>query len=509
MEDLAAILKDHVVAVVQERSKYCSTAPFDPSDSFPEYDGPTGKEDNPAYRAIREVFRTLGCDRDHFGTSFWNPLGFLIRPGDTVVLKPNWVCHRNHGERYGLTDTDSLITHGSVLRAVLDYVCLALDGKGTIIIGDAPIQDTDWKSLLRIAGVAEIIKSIKDRFPGVTIEVHDFRLEHAYVRGGRIVAKSRHEPTPDAFCEVDLGDKSLLVPLMQGGNYAFGVANYPRTRMVRAHSLERNLYLFPREVVEADVLINLPKVKTHMKAGITCALKNLVGINSMKDYLPHFRFGSPKNGGDEYPDGNRLWEFKWWLAHKEWERDSGVIKFLLWFAARATGLGLRMLYRYPREYGSVAGGGWYGNDTLWRTILDINRAFFYYDREKGKVEPNPIRSVRYLALADGIVSGHKESPLSPTPLKTGWVLAGLNPVAMDTVVAALLGFDFHKIPQVKEAYNIKELPLALFQPEDIQVVGLPGIITIKDIYTKKAFVPAEPSMGWKGHVEYVLWGGGI
>jgi len=500
---METLLTERRVAVVRTEPEYPRLPPYDPSERFPEYEGPVARGDNPAYRGVREALHALGFDPHHYGTLSWNPLSEIIHPGDTVVVKPNWVCHRNHGERaYGLTDTDSLITHGSVLRAVLDYVCLALKGKGKVVIGDAPIQNTDWEALLQLAGAREILESVRDRFPGVAVEVRDFRLEHALVRGERIVAKSRREPHPDAFREVDLGERSLLVPLMREGHYAFGVANYPRTRMIRAHSPNRNLYLFPREVLEADVLINLPKVKTHMKAGITCALKNLIGINAMKDYLPHFRFGSPRRGGDEYPDGNWLWDFRWWLAHKEWERDSGVIKLLLWIAERAAGLGLQVLYRYPRGYGSVAGGGWYGNDTLWRTILDINRAFFYYDRGKGRVEPNPLRSIRYLAIADGVISGHREGPLSPTPLKTGWIIASMNPVAMDTVVAALFGFDFKKIPQVREAYNIKELPLTSFQPEDIQVVGLPGITSIKDIYTKKAFVPAEPSMGWRGHVEY-------
>lgn len=144
MGGLAEILGDYKVAVVQEEPRYCSTPPFDPSDRFPELDGPVGVEDNPAYRAIREAFRVLGYDQKHFGTPFWNPLGHVVNPGDTVVVKPNWVCHKNLGERaYGLTDTDSLITHGSILRAVLDYVALALRGKGRIIIGDAPIQDTN------------------------------------------------------------------------------------------------------------------------------------------------------------------------------------------------------------------------------------------------------------------------------------------------------------------------------------------------------------------------------
>lgn len=502
--EIERLLVERRVGVVGTEPKYPCSPPYDPSEHFPEYQGPVAKEDNPAYRAVREAIRALGLDLRHYGTSSWNPLSEIIHPGDTVVVKPNWVSHRNYGERaYGMADTDSLITHGSVLRAVLDYVCLALRGRGKVIIGDAPIQDTDWEALLRLSAVPEIVESIRSRFPGIVVSVRDFRLEHAIVRGDRIVAKSRREPHPDAFCEVDLEGRSLLVPLMKEGHSAFGVANYPRSRMVRAHNDERNLYLFPREVLEADVLVNLPKLKTHMKAGITCALKNLVGINAMKDYLPHFRFGSPKRGGDEYPMGNWLWDLRWWLAHKEWERDSGALKHLLWLAEAVVGLGLRVLFRYPRGYSSsVAGGGWYGNDTLWRTILDINRAFFYYDRATNTVHPNPSRSTRYLAIADGLISGHKESPLSPTPIKTGWVLASRNPVAMDTVVAALLGFDYRRIPQVAKAYEVKDLPLVLFRPEDVEVVGLPNVSSVDDIYTRRVFVAAEPSFGWRGHVEY-------
>jgi len=32
-------------------------------------------------------------------------------------------------------------------------------------------------------------------------------------------------------------------------------------------------------------------LKLHRKAGITCALKNLIGINGNKEYLPHHRLG--------------------------------------------------------------------------------------------------------------------------------------------------------------------------------------------------------------------------
>ncbi len=35
---------------------------------------------------------------------------------------------------------NAVITPGSLIRALLDYVCIALKGTGCITIGDAPIQ---------------------------------------------------------------------------------------------------------------------------------------------------------------------------------------------------------------------------------------------------------------------------------------------------------------------------------------------------------------------------------
>ena len=56
-------------------------------------------------------------------------------------------------------------------------------------------------------------------------------------------------------------------------------------------------YLISRSAMDADVFINLPKLKTHKKVGVTLSLKNLVGINGDKNYLPHFCIGTPAEGG--------------------------------------------------------------------------------------------------------------------------------------------------------------------------------------------------------------------
>ena len=54
-------------------------------------------------------------------------------------------------------------------------------------------------------------------------------------------------------------------------------------------------------MLAADLIVNLPKMKTHQKAGVTGALKNLVGCNGEKAFLVHYLKGRPCDGGDEFP----------------------------------------------------------------------------------------------------------------------------------------------------------------------------------------------------------------
>jgi uncharacterized protein (DUF362 family) len=48
-------------------------------------------------------------------------------------------------------------------------------------------------------------------------------------------------------------------------------------------------FWFPRSVVEADLLVSLPKMKTHHWVGVTSAMKNLYGT------IPGIKYGWPKN----------------------------------------------------------------------------------------------------------------------------------------------------------------------------------------------------------------------
>ncbi len=113
----------------------------------------------------------------------------------------------------------------------------------------------------------------------------------------------------------------------------------------------------------------------------------------------------------------------------------------------------------------------------------------------------PSTQVKYLAILDGIIGGEKESPLSPSPIKSGYLLAAQNPLALDTVACGLMRLDYRKLKQLSAAYEIAQLPLASFGPADIQILGSVAN-SIEQIYSQKIGIPFEPSHGFKGAVEY-------
>ena len=94
---------------------------FSPDERFPEYpyERVSGSP-NLVYRAVRDVFVQAGLDAEHLGTALWNPLGQFIEPGSRVFLLCNFVEHRRPNEP--LEDFRSRCSHGSVIRALADYI---------------------------------------------------------------------------------------------------------------------------------------------------------------------------------------------------------------------------------------------------------------------------------------------------------------------------------------------------------------------------------------------------
>src|SRR5215813_9737860 len=224
------------------------------------------------------------------------PFGRMIPRGARVLIKPNLVLHENEGP-WGI---DPLVTHQSLIRAVVEGALRA--GPSEVLIGDAPLQGCDFQRLLSVTGLgewADRLMRLEPSFKGV----RDFRRTTCvFVNGVRLAAESLQ--SEEHFILFDLGRDSLLEPVADGRN-SFRVTCYDPRLLARTHAPGRHQYLVAKEVIEADVIINLPKLKTHKKAGITCALKNLIGINGNKEYLPHHRLGGAADGGDCYP-GTRL-----------------------------------------------------------------------------------------------------------------------------------------------------------------------------------------------------------
>lgn len=407
-------------------------------------------------------------------------MGTLATPGERVVLKPNWVLHENcSGD-----SMDCMVTHPSVLGAVIDLVLQA--EPGSVIVGDAPIQGCDLAKLMDTAGY----NALKERYEGSVSPVswRDFRRTVLSNQNGIWDRQTDIKPLEE-YVLFDLGAESLLEPIAQDAA-RFRVTMYNPDLMRQTHAPGRHQYLIAREVIEADTVINLPKLKTHKKAGITGALKNLVGINGNKDYLPHHRRGGSRTGGDCYPGGNPFKLAAEYLSD-EANRREGVSAYLLRQATRGT-------FDLARLMGADNNleGSWHGNDTIWRTCLDLNR-ILVYGRPDGTMADVPQR--RVLTITDAIVCGEGEGPLSPTQRSLGMLTLADNPVVADYLHAHLMGFDWRKIPLIREAFGQFKYPLCKFQPEDIEV-HFEGRRFRQPwpLWNDQPFVPPA---GWKGHCE--------
>ena len=145
--------------------------------------------------------------------------------------------------------------------------------------------------------------------------------------------------------------------------------------------LENGLYFkeitVPIEAYKADLIIDIPKIKTHKYAKLTCSLKNMFGM------IPN-----PK----------------------------------------------RVIY----------------HNHLDEAIVDINQAF-------GR---------KIIALVDGIVSMEGNGPVYGRPVKTNITLSSTDLVALDYVVAKMIGLDPDDIPYITMAEKT-----GLGQTRNIETIG--------------------------------------
>lgn len=483
---------------------YPTEAPFHPACSYPEYRfGPAclARRPNAAYEGVREAFRLYGFDREHFGTPQWNPLREIIRSGDRVVIKPNLVLHHNVAGA-GL---EPVVAHPSVLRAIADYAFLALGEGATLTIADAPQADCDFDALSRWAQFDAIQAFYREHgFQLHVVDLRRLRLNTSQEKFIRSTDRIAQEGDPQGYATVDLGAKSLLDGLSHIERL-YG-SDYDRSKTVAHHSEGRHEYLISRTILAADVVIGVPKMKVHKKVGVTLNIKNLVGINGDKNYLPHYRIGSPAQGGDAFPDtvspqAKGVLTARTWLVDRLLTRNSRAGEFLYGAISRSYRT-LRNLLRL-RSPVSVEAGNWHGNDTCWRMSADLNAILLFADAE-GQLHATPQR--RFLSVVDGIIGGELGGPLEPSPVPSGMITVGENPLAVDIAVTRLMGFDWRKVRQLSaiqfgEDGGVFSKHFRLDSIDALEVcASAPELATMMQ-HQRPVGRSYRPHPGWTGRIE--------
>jgi uncharacterized protein (DUF362 family) len=497
------LLPSRVVISGGRGVSYPADPPFSPSTSYPEYPFAAFplSADNGVYSAFREGLRRLGLDPSNFGSPQWNPLGCLIRPGDKVLIKPNAVLDRNiSGD-----DPFAVITHPSVIRAALDYAWIALEGSGSLTIADSPQFDSDFENYLALTRLGSLQIFYREA-AGFEVRVLDLRRMTARYdpdKGFYPAADvSRKDGDPLGYSIVDLADTSLLSGLSHLERL-YG-ADYDSSFTREHHSGSRHEYCIARSVLDSNVILSIPKLKTHRKVGLTLNIKGLVGINGDKNYLAHYRVGCPGRGGDEYPDsvsGLRK------ASREAQRRMSDTLlaprrsilerAFLLFSQLRsAAGRLARALGILKPAGGSDAidHGDWAGNDTAWRMAVDLLRIALYASPD-GSLRPAPAR--RLFSVVDGIVAGEGEGPLSASPRPEGALLIGFDPVAVDVVAAEYMGILHLDLPMLRH-FSGGQAPWSLYAGDDSVRIGTCGKAGWASLEAfERAATPFRLPSGWR------------
>ena len=456
----------YVASITRESVTYPSEKyGFAPNIDYPEYKfkNNLSKENNDVYDMIREGFYRLGYDKENYNTINWNPLGEFIKPGNTVVIKPNWVMDYNPEPT--LHDMNCLVTHPSVIRAVLDYVIIALNGLGKVIVADAPMTQCNLDNLFKKQNYNVLLDFYsKNR---VEIEFIDMRGLIRPENTNKLQGDKAERNSYEDSVFVDVEKDSAFEELSENSLKKLRALKNDPNAILCNQKKGRHRYSIHKTILEADVIINLPKPKSHRKAGLTACAKNFVGVNVRKEYLPHANIRSYSDGGDAYNNKCLFYKLYYKLNDKYWyEKAKAYNPF-----------SLRIAYSICRRIGEKIchepfyDGSWYKNDTIWRTIVDLNKIVYYSDKY-GKIKEDQQRKI--LNICDMVVSGEGEGPLSPLPKVESTIVIGESVCAVDEYICSFFGFNkgyVKYIDYIEKQENIFE--------DDIYIIEYDNIISIK------------------------------
>jgi hypothetical protein len=228
-------------------------------------------------------------------------------------------------------------------------------------------------------------------------------------------------------------------------------------------------------------------MKTHKRAGVTLALKNMIGITGDRNWLPHRH--TPCRSASSDTIKGAFFRLK--------KMAIGLLKTCL-------GALIIPVIDNLRQFIGVTGscirrGDWYGNDVIWRTILDVAYIVSYADK-KGGLQDKKQRKI--FVVVDGIIAGEGDGPVNPRPKPCGVLVAGFNDIAVDVVATRLMGFDPLKIPKFKKISKENLGKLCGFDFKKINCVSniRDWDRPLEDI--KGRCLAFKPHYGWKNNIEF-------
>ena len=257
----------------------------DPASSYgsnPPYD----QSSNPAYDLVWETVVDLGLGDD------LNPLGDLIAPGNTVLIKPNLVTENAAG-----------YTHPAVVRPLVDMAVAA--GATTIYVGDGGPGYSGTETILDNTHYDELVAFLQADNPGITIETVNLN-DRTHWRWINLGIDSKFAGS--GYSDYDLANSNA------GTMYNHSYYSTADPQGINPGGQVAGWYAIPDLVLSTDVIINVPKMKNHWTMMVTLCVKNQVGSVLCSTYdggyadfgrVPHCQTGS--SGNDYYFLNDIFW----------------------------------------------------------------------------------------------------------------------------------------------------------------------------------------------------------
>ena len=210
----------------------------------------------PLYGAVAEVLAAIGIP----------DLAGVVAPGDTVVIKPNWVSDRHpQGDDHLFGN----ITHGAVLAALADMAMRSAGPTGRVMIAEVTTQEACFRREAELSGMWPAAGLLAMRY-GRPLPIYDLRSQVARIGPDGLVEGLREAPglaadgmpfgDPLGYAFFDLGGRSEharregVASRLRVTDYSFSpsMKSAQAAETLDHHTEGRHVYCIPRTVLASD-----------------------------------------------------------------------------------------------------------------------------------------------------------------------------------------------------------------------------------------------------------------